>query len=192
MNHREFFDLLAHQWDDKIDKEDLKRIEKLINEIEIKKGNILDCGCGTGVLYPFLLNKVREDCLIVGMDISHKMLLNAKRKNPSGKWVEADSAFMPFRSTFFDTVIFLNAFPHFVDKEAVLKESFRILKPTGKIYIAHTHPREEVNSFHRNHGGLIANDLIPDDREIISMLKGANFRNIKISERDIFIVSAER
>lgn len=191
MNHREFFDSLAPQWDEKIEKEDLEKIEKILKEIDIKDGNILDCGCGTGILYPFLLRKGRNS-LIVGMDISHKMLLNAKRKNPSGKWIEGDSESMPFPSSFFNTVIFLNAFPHFTNKKAVLKESFRILKSEGKLYIAHTNPREEVNSFHRNHGGLIAEDLIPDEREIISMLREANFRNIKITETDIFIVSAEK
>lgn len=192
MNPKEFFDSIAPQWDEKIEKEDLKKIEKILKEIEIKDGNILDCGCGTGILYPFLLRKREGDSLIVGMDISHKMLLTAKRKNPHGKWIEGDSESMPFLSSFFNTVIFLNAFPHFTNKRAVLKESFRILKTGGKLYIAHTNPREEVNSFHRNYGGLIAEDLIPDEREIISMLREANFRNIKISETDIFIVSAER
>lgn len=192
MNHREFFDLLAPRWDEGIDEEELKKIGKILNEIEIKEGYILDCGCGTGILYPFLQRKIRGKSLIIGMDISHRMLLNAKGKNPCGKWVEGDSQFMPFVSSLFSTVIFLNAFPHFPEKKAVLKESFRILKPGGKLYIAHTNTREEVNSFHKNHGGLIAEDLIPDDKEILSMLIEANFKNIKIMETDIFIVSCEK
>lgn len=192
MNHRELFDSLAPQWDEKIKKEDLEKIEKILSEIEIRNGNILDCGCGTGVLHPFILRERKGEGLIVGMDISHKMLLKAKKKNPQGKWVEGDSESMPFLSSLFNTVIILNAFPHFVNKRATLKESFRILKPGGKLYIAHTHSREEVNSFHRSHGGVIERDLIPDNREIVLMLRETNFRNIRINETDIFIIFAEK
>lgn len=191
MNHREFFDTLAFQWDEKLEKEDFEKIKRLIGEIEIKNGNILDCGCGTGILYPFLLEKVDSEGKIFGVDISLNMLKKAKTKNCKFL-IQGDAESIPFLSSCLDTVIFLNAFPHFKNKRIVLKESFRILREGGKLFILHTSPRKEVNSFHKNHGEVIADDILPENHEIISMLKEANFKNIKIAEKDTFMVSAEK
>ncbi len=191
MNHREFFDMLAPQWDEKLEREDIEKLKRLIDEIDIKNGNILDCGCGTGILYPFLLEKVGSKGKIFGMDISFKMLKKAKIKNHKFL-IQGDAESIPFLSSSFDTIIFLNAFPHFQNKKIVLKESFRVLKEGGKLFILHTSPREEVNSFHKNYGGVIAEDVLPENPEIISMLKEANFKNIKIIEKDTFMVSAEK
>jgi len=191
MNLREFFDMLAPQWEEKLEEEDFERIKRLIDEIEIRNGNVLDCGCGTGILHQFLLEKLGPKGKIFEMDISFNMLKIAKIKNP--KFIlQGDAEFMPFISSSFDTVIFLNAFPHFRNKKVVLKETFRILKDGGKLFILHTFPREEVNSFHKNYGGIIADDLLPENPEIISMLEEANFSKIKIIEKDVFIVSAEK
>lgn len=191
MNHREFFDILAFQWDEKLERGDFEKIKRLIDEIEIKNGNILDCGCGIGILYPFLLKKVGSKGKIFGMDISFNMLKKAKTKNCKFL-IQGDAESIPFISSSLDTIIFLNAFPHFKNKNIVLKESFRILKEGGKLFILHTSSREEVNSFHKNYGGVIADDILPENLEIISMLKEANFKNIRIVEKDTFIVSAEK
>ncbi len=191
MNLREFFDMLAPQWDERLEKEDLEKVKRLIGEIEIRNGNILDCGCGTGILYPFLLEKVGSKGKIFEMDISFNMLKIAKMKNPK-LILQGDAESMPFSSSSFDTIIFLNAFPHFRNKKVVLKESFRILKEGGKLFILHTFPREEVNSFHKNYGGIIAEDILPENPEIISMLEEENFSKIRIIEKDTFILSAEK
>ncbi len=190
MNHREFFDSLASQWDGKIEREELEKIEKILKEIEIDNGNILDCGCGTGILYPFLIKKISKGT-VFEMDISFQMLLNAK-KRMAKFLIQGDAEYMPFAPSSFKTVIFLNAFPHFRNKENALKESFRILKDGGKLFILHTSPREKVNSFHKSYGGIIAEDLIPKDEEIAKMLIRAKFKNIKIKESEVFIVSAEK
>ncbi len=191
MNHREFFDMLAFQWDEKLEREDLEKLKRIIDEIEIKDGNILDCGCGTGILYPFLLEKVGSRGKIFGMDISFNMLKKAKTKNHKFL-IQGDAESIPFLSASLDTIIFLNAFPHFQNKKIVLKESFRVLKEGGRLFILHTSPREEVNSFHKNHGGVIADDVLAENHEIISILEEANFKNIRIIEKDTFMVSAEK
>ncbi len=191
MNHREFFDSLASQWDEKIEREDLEKIEKILDEIEIENGNILDCGCGTGILYPFLIKKIDSKRTVFEMDISFQMLLNVKKKMAKFL-IQGDAENMPLAPSSFKTVIFLNAFPHFRNKENVLKESFRILKDGGKLFILHTSPREKVNSLHKSHGGIIAEDLIPKDEEITQMLIRAKFKNIKIKKNEVFIVSAEK
>lgn len=191
MNHREFFDILAPQWDEKLEKEDLEKLKRLIDGLEIKNGNILDCGCGTGVLYPFLLEKVGSKGKILGMDISFNMLKRVKIKNHKFL-IQGDAESIPFLSSSFEVIIFLNAFPHFQNKKIVLKESFRILREGGKLFILHTSPRKEVNFFHKNYGGVIADDILPENPEIISMLKEANFKNIRIIEKDTFMVSAEK
>ena len=49
--HQQFFDLLAEEWDLQFIAEDLERLSRIIDCIEISTGSdIIDLGCGTGTI----------------------------------------------------------------------------------------------------------------------------------------------
>ncbi len=97
--------------------------------IEKARGRVIELGVGTGLNLPFY----REDVEVVGIDISERMLKKAKgKKSPAKvKLVKADACSLPFPDRSFDTAVstfFLCVVP---EKERVLREVRRVLKPDG-------------------------------------------------------------
>ncbi|MCB4791453.1 MAG: class I SAM-dependent methyltransferase [Elusimicrobia bacterium] len=77
-----FFDMHAEKWDTFIKGDLVKRIKNdIIPLFKIKKGDvILDVGCGTGILLPFLKTKAGKPGEITALDYSRKMIDKTKEK----------------------------------------------------------------------------------------------------------------
>ncbi len=180
---KKYFDHLAPVWDSYITEKSLACLEEIILHLNIKRGShILDLGSGTGVLIPFLIKVVEDSGVIVEMDISEKMLAQARSKSSKGNihYVQGDVAALPFGNELFDIVICNNAFPHFSHKLKALKEMARVIKKGGRLVICHTMSRESVNNLHRSLGGVIANDFLPDQTELLWLLSQAGFKKAKL------------
>jgi len=103
---------------------------KNLLDIKFKFNSVLDYGCGTGSLYPFLKQKF-NGAKYTGIDISPDMLKVAKESYPDGKFIEADGENLPFKNKTFDLVIVRGALHHLPNPEKGLKEISRVLKPKG-------------------------------------------------------------
>ena len=103
---------------------------------DIKPGEtILDVGCGTGRLCSFVQDKHVD---YIGVDISQKMLEVAKRDCAQGKFLQASMLRLPFTDHTFDRVFSIAALHHLAtadERLAALRESVRVLKPGGKLYL---------------------------------------------------------
>lgn len=77
-------------------------------------------------------------CPIIGygVDISEKMIENARMKCPGMTFETAGCERIPLESEMFDVITVCAAYHHFPDPEAFSKEAFRLLKPCGRLYIA--------------------------------------------------------
>ena len=74
----EFFDRAASGWDAAMIKNDVI-VEKILDNAEIEAGqDILDVACGTGVLFPYYLQ--RGAASVTGIDISPEMAKIADSK----------------------------------------------------------------------------------------------------------------
>jgi len=114
---------------------------------------ILDLGCGTGNLTILLSKLLYSDCNIIGVDISHGQIAQAKKKlgnnssNLTFKVMDAKS--LDFKDENFNIVI-ISAALHEMDKNErldVLCEIYRVLKNSGIFLIFEHH--EPSNSFLR-------------------------------------------
>jgi len=100
---------------------------------------VLDIGCGAGGKTIFYASQGVQK--IFGLEILEKYREEAtnlaiqKGFGNQFEFVCKDAASTGFESDLFDTIIMNDAMEHVDDPEAVLKECFRILKPSGKIYI---------------------------------------------------------
>lgn len=70
---------------------------------------LLDLGCGQGYLSRYLL---RLGIHTIEVDISRRLIKDAKKNVPSGNFVLADGAKLLFRERAFKTVILNDVFEH--------------------------------------------------------------------------------
>jgi len=101
---------------------------------------ILDVATGTGDLAFAACKKLNPD-KIIGLDLSNGMLevgrIKIKKKKLEDKleFVQGDSENLPFKDNFFDSVMVSFGVRNFENLNIGLKEIFRVLKPSGNIFV---------------------------------------------------------
>jgi ubiquinone/menaquinone biosynthesis C-methylase UbiE len=109
--------------------------ERLREVIELARPQatdlVLDVATGTGNTALALAPLVRR---VVGLDLTREMLDEARRVTGergvmNADWVLGDASHLPFANQAFDLYTVRAAPHHFVDFDAFLKETFRVLKP---------------------------------------------------------------
>ncbi|MCX8126173.1 MAG: methyltransferase domain-containing protein, partial [Dehalococcoidia bacterium] len=176
---------LAHRWDSMALPETEGRIAGIFARLNIRPGSrVLDIGSGTGVLLPFLLRCLDSSGTVVEMDIAVEMLKRGRQKVPGDRvaFVQGDAHCLPFASDIFDLVICHNTFPHFTDKERALGEMARVTGAGGRVVISHTMSRNAVNDLHRQVGGIVEHDRLPENQVLIDWLRGAGLSRPSIED----------
>jgi ubiquinone/menaquinone biosynthesis C-methylase UbiE len=133
---RESYNRKADDYDKTFDgKFTVKFKELLLEEIIAEaNNNILDVACGNATFLKMLSSKY--DIKGYGIDISEKMIENAKKRCPDMAFKISSCEHTPFDNQMFDMVTVCAAYHHFPDTKAFAKEVSRILKPKGLLYIA--------------------------------------------------------
>lgn len=134
-----------------VQEEKFRRIEGHIGSVK----KILDVGCGTG----FLLEKIsRFADLVVGVDISKRMVEEAKSRNEGVFLVLADADRLPFMNSIFDVVVSFTLLQNMPDPKRTISEMGRVVKDDGRVVLTVLEKKctpSEVESW------LISSDLIP-------------------------------
>lgn len=187
MDKRKFFNHIAHRWEKehRIQKEQ-DRIRNLFPCLLLQVGDcILDVGCGTGRLVPFIREKCGDRGVIVELDFSEEMLKYAKKLYSAKNtyFIQSDVQIISLKAEVFDAIICFALFPHINDKQRALQEFRRILKPGKSLYIAHTMGRKELNHFHSHVKGPVCSDSLPDEEEMHRLFSAAGFSNLQIVDR---------
>jgi ubiquinone/menaquinone biosynthesis C-methylase UbiE len=194
MNHRQFFDRIATEWDESEVEETYTRLQEIVTRLGIEPGStVLDVGTGTGVLVPLLLEATDGKGQIVALDFSDEMLKRAKSKGYPVFYVQGDAQRLPFPPETFDWVICNAVFPHFPNKRRALNEASRVLREGGRLVICHTASRQEINEFHRSVGGVVAHDTIPDEKMMRQLLREVGLEKVRVQdEPDRYVALAQR
>ncbi|KYO67006.1 class I SAM-dependent methyltransferase [Thermovenabulum gondwanense] len=193
LTQKEFFNNLALEWDDKV-KHDPFKLREIINLVNFSEGAaVLDVGCGTGVLVPYINEKIGKSGRIVGLDIAEKMIQRAREKFsekdfPNVNFVVGDIMDYNFSDSF-DFIICYSSFPHFPDKIQSIKKMASLLKPKGKLIICHSESREKINNLHRSLEKVVCSDVLPAGQEVAEYMCYAGLKIEKvIDDDDKFVV----
>ncbi len=186
MNRQEFFNNIAVSWDERFKTQELTDfLSQLVPTFQLEQGQrVLDVGTGTGILIPFLLKAVGSTGHVTAVDFAEKMVEVCSSKyaglsnvNITVQQVEK----LGFPSESFDAVTCFGLFPHLENKAEALRQLNRVLKPGGKLIIAHALSSEEIMAHHRN-AAAVAHDMLPNKEEMRRLLKQAGFTEVHITD----------
>lgn len=104
----------------------------------------LELGCGEGRVVRDLTGLGHR---VVGLDASPTLLGHARRADPSGRYVLADAARVPFADGTFDLVVAYNSLMDIEDMEAAVREAARVLETGGRLCVCVTHPINDAGAF---------------------------------------------
>ena len=139
------YDATSDYYDRRYSEIQYKKYEIVLKDFILRDKVILDAGCGTGLLYNFIINSIEKDNYIkyfyVGSDISINMLKNFELKldDKNNKFkckihlLLADLENLPIRNNIFDSIFSLTSLqnlPHIIDG---FKELFRVIKDDADI-----------------------------------------------------------
>jgi len=191
---QKFFDSIATNWHDRncFDETDRQKLQRMLSAVEFSAEDyILDLGGGTGRLSEFLARAYKLPLNFFITDISGKMLKEGWKRFGSLKfsWIQADSIYLPFKKESFEHIFCFSAFPHFEDKEKVLKEAYRLLKNGGNFLIFHLRSRQDINQFHSQKCFPISKDFLPEEKRFRNWAEKIRF-SIKAIEdsKEHFVV----
>jgi arsenite methyltransferase len=158
----------------------------------LKEGeHVLDLGSGGGLDCFLAAQKVVPGGRVVGLDMTADMLdlarRNARKVGLSNvEFHQGEMERMPFPDDSFDVIIsncVINLSP---DKDAVFRESFRVLRPGGRVRVSDIvwlrAPTEKERSDLESWAGCVAGALMAD--EYVGKLSTAGFANVQIRLRD--------
>ena len=159
----EFFDRCAPWWDaDMVRNEEI--IARILDNGGITEGvDVLDVACGTGVLFPDYLG--RKVASVTAIDISPEMARLAAEKFPQVRVICGDVEETEFDRQF-DCVMVYNAFPHFPEPERLIGRLAELVKPGGRLSVAHGMSRAAIDKHHERASavsiGLMAEDKLAE------------------------------
>jgi SAM-dependent methyltransferase len=154
----------------------------------LKEGEtVLDLGSGPGLDCFLAADKVGKNGKVVGVDMTPEMLEkareNARKCNyPNVEFRLGEIENLPAADNSLDVVIsncVINLSP---DKQRVFQETFRVLKPGGRIMVSDVVLSKELPDFLRNsvdaYIGCISGAITKDD--YIETVKAAGFQEVSI------------
>jgi SAM-dependent methyltransferase len=117
------FDQLAPVWHGRVGPEALAALAAALDRLEEPPRRALDLGTGTGKGAVVVAERF-PDAEVVGVDLSPRMIAEAKRVLPSPlggrvRFEVADAAQLPFEDGAFDLVVLLNMIPFFPELRRV-------------------------------------------------------------------------
>jgi ubiquinone/menaquinone biosynthesis C-methylase UbiE len=167
------YDMTAHFYDRRYGEIQREKYDVVLANIA-NADRILDVGCGTGMLLGPLGERAR---LVVGVDMSVKMLRAAKKRAPSAFLVLADADHLPFADGSFGVAVSVTLLQNMPEPGKTVREVGRVLQPNGVAIIT---------SLKRKHS----------QKQLAAWASGANLEPLKtweiLTSEDIICVARRR
>jgi ubiquinone/menaquinone biosynthesis C-methylase UbiE len=172
-----------------------KDFNRLFSLLPFKPGDrVLDAGCGTGVLVPFIMERIGREGLLYELDFAERMLeINRSlHEGPNVRFILSDAENVTLEDDSCDMVICFSCFPHFHDKERAVEALSRLLRPGGIFVVAHFDSSEGIN---RHHGSCnaVMHDHLPGAGAMRSLFESAELEiEMFIDEPGFYCITAKK
>lgn len=156
-----WYDKIAGVYDSVSVRSYKKPRKALIEKMSLQRGEtILLVGCGTGLIFQLIQNRIGDSGTIVGIDASKNMLLQAKRKINQHNWknvhlIHADAIKLSNQfiaehvgeKMLFDHIIGELSFSVMKDWQTIMERSMSLLKKRGKLGVldGYRHKKDAIN-----------------------------------------------
>ncbi len=195
----EYFHNLAPGWDEKVGNNAGRRekLRRVFDMISIREGDrVLDVGCGSGVLFPFIEEKTGPGGTITAFDSAEGMIEQARELHRAYDNIEYRVGFIEeagLSGEAFDVVLCYAVIPHLDDIPKSLGVLNRALVRGGRLYIFHPDDTRTLNEFHAALSAPVKNDMLPAEDELRALLVDAGFRVLRyIDEPGLNFVECEK
>ncbi|MHC4906898.1 MAG: class I SAM-dependent methyltransferase, partial [Planctomycetota bacterium] len=114
--------------------------KKAVEYLNLNQGDfVIDLGCGTGLCFPLIIEKIGPTGKLLGLDISSEMLSIAEGKVRAAKWKNVELVHSDIEKTELpsgvNSIISTGVFGYLEDREEVLRRIHKSLVDHGKIVI---------------------------------------------------------
>ena len=141
------YDLTAEMYDERYAGEQRAKYKKALENVNVAGRVVLDVGCGSGL---FFRQVAAQADVVVGVDVSRKLLLKAKEQAIDLRNVfvlQADGDHLPFREGFFDSVFAFTVLQNMPKPPETLCELKRVAKVGGRVVVTGLKKTFPLNAF---------------------------------------------
>jgi ubiquinone/menaquinone biosynthesis C-methylase UbiE len=129
------YDLTSDMYEERYAAEQKAKYGAALENVDLTGKRVLDVGCGTGLFFIYA-----SGCadMVVGVDVSHKLLLKAKeeaKKADNVYVLQADADHLPFSAGAFKAVFAFTVLQNMPKPEETLEELKRVAKPNGEVAV---------------------------------------------------------
>ena len=193
---RQYFNDLAPQWDSFPTIPNAPARIRRYLERSARPGarQILDVGCGTGILLPYLLEMYPQAVCMVEFDFAEAMLAENARKFSDNRVLRicGDVQNLPFVGPSIDLVLCFSVLPHLGDTVSAVGKLYKALRPKGVLTVGHMAASKELNEFHGSRNGPIMHDKLLPAGELGEILRRLGASVVCEEEADWYFVRAEK
>ena len=188
-----FFDRLAPDWDAGMVRNEAV-IARILDNAGVCEGcTVLDVACGTGVLFGDYVK--RGAARVTAVDLSPEMVARAAEK-AAGTQITVvcgdveDSAAVRDSGPY-DVVMVYNAFPHFPDPAGLIRTLAELVRPGGRLSIAHGMSRAALDAHHSGSAKPVSLGLLHED-EVRALMAPYLDVDTVISNREMYQVCGRK
>lgn len=174
---RDFFNSNAQDWDN-ITQHNPDKINYLLDKLALTfQDSVLDVGTGTGIILPFLLQKLNHRGSITAVDLAEKMIERARKKYGQYpiEFITGNVTSL-HRPQTYKAIICYSVFPHFKNQEHTLQALHELLQNNGKLLVCHSEGRQAINSRHGEIKHNVISHPLPPIEETSNLFKKVGFQ----------------
>jgi len=141
-----------------------------------KEINFLDIGCGIGKIERYIFSYFPK-AKVYGIDSSAESIKIAFSQNGKALFSTYDGKKIPFKDDFFDAILFSCVLHHILpnDRGQILKESLRVLKKNGHLFIFEHNPFNPLTRHIVKTCVFDKDAHLLDKRNCVNVLKNSGF-----------------